>query len=166
MEEDSFEMADAPPLVIDEEPQCAAAQEPPPPMPENAEPPMAAKEAPKSNQPMTMASLLTELRRIQTEAGCGTDISEFLKPYLEDCLRRRKKRKPFVALWEFHDNALLCRRCFHPNTPLRPPHLDPMCATLCCGVKRCRVCLHSHKEAYCVCPHASQFFRWLEVKMK
>ena len=166
MEEDSLEMAEAPPLVIDEDPPRAAPAEPPPPMSGTTKPTNTAKGVPKSTQPMTMAMVMGELRKIQSEAGCQTDISEFLKPYLKDCFNRMKKRMPTIALWEFHDSALLCRRCFHPNTPRRPPHLDPMCATLCCGIKRCRVCMHEHKEAYCVCPHTSQFFRWLEDNMK
>ena len=124
-----------------------------------------AEEPPK--RPLTMMTVLAKVEEIQAGSKCGTDLSEFILEYVDACLVLSKNNRPIIPIWE-HLGAkfMLCKKCFHPNIQGMQAHLDPACKEKCCGITRCKFCLHPHKEAYCPCTHTFDFFRWFEKNLK
>ena len=109
--------------------------------------------------------LMGVLGRVQEEAKCEYDVEALVRPYVQDCIRRKEKGEPFRVYSEFVRANLVCVRCYHYSPDQKKNHLEPACKVLCCNIKRCELCLHEHVGESCECTHSKNFFQLLKEEL-
>ena len=68
--------------------------------------------------------MMKELENIGEEVGCTTKVAVFVRPYVVRCVERRLRGKRFRSMEDFMKDEMVCRKCYHPNEPGKPRHLD------------------------------------------
>ena len=104
---------------------------------------------------------MDDLRQRQSNANCCVDVTEFVRPYLRDCVDRIQTGFHILTMERFLATRLHCNLCYHQELPDDRKHVGAMCEKLCCNEKRCQWCFHKHEGYKCVCKHTSKFLRWV-----
>ena len=113
-----------------------------------------------------VAELLVELDLFQARQACNANLTEFLRPYVERCVDRKKDKKQFQSFAQFCYDDMVCTMCFHHDKRTTKKHLPPACRLLCCGIQRCERCLHVHEGQDCKCEHGADFLNVVRQKME
>ena len=121
--------------------------------------------APAANDPIPINDQLKAevalLKGKQLENKCKADVVGVLKPYIDECLRRRAAGKPFINIKKFQELKQICGKCFHPDGG----HTRFECGAKCCDTRVCAKCFHSHYGIKCLCGHSQNYLNDLRARM-
>ena len=118
-----------------------------------AEPAMAKE--PETDDAGPPKDLKVELERLaahQNRSKCKEDVSSFLRPYINECIRRVTAGEDFISLPVFLKQEGVCDLCYHQDFP----HSREHCRQTCCKKSRCGTCMHDHYGRRCPCAHTEK----------
>ena len=104
---------------------------------------------------------LAFLKAKQSLSRCKTDVVGVVKPYVEECIRRRIEGMKFINIKDFQARQGICKKCFHPDNG----HTRFECGQKCCDTRVCPKCFHSHYGPKCLCGHSQSFLIELRNRM-
>ena len=118
-------------------------------------------QAPRDVPPRNVENELLVLAEYQKVVGCKQDVGQFIRPYIEECLRRCHNNENFITLKLFFAQSGICDICWHSDVP----HHRAQCATVCCQERRCGKCLHQHYSGRCLCSHTNAYVDDLRARI-